>query len=117
MKTLTRVAAAVLVAGLVATPVSAQPPTPGTDPHHPAPSPGASAAPAPSTPPKHGERPMMDMCRQMMADMTGPSMMGGGAAAGPKERADMLHMRGEMMKAMGDIMMKHARRMQTAPGK
>jgi hypothetical protein len=61
--------------------------------------------------------PMMDTCRQMTADMMGMPMMGGAAAGGPKERAEMLQMRGEMMKAMGDIMMKHARRMQAAPGK
>jgi hypothetical protein len=52
--------------------------------------------------------PMMDMCRQMMADMVGMPMMGG---VDPKERADMLQMRGEIMKAMGDIMMKYAGRM------
>jgi hypothetical protein len=56
--------------------------------------------------------PMMDMCRQMMGDMTRMPMMGGAASADPKEKADMLEMRGEMMKAMGDIMTKHARRMQ-----
>jgi len=44
-------------------------------------------------------------------------MMGGTTPADPKERADMLQMRGEMMKAMGDIMMKHARRMQGPGGK
>jgi hypothetical protein len=33
-----------------------------------------------------------------------------------KEKADMLEMRGEMMKAMGDIMMKHARRMEGMKG-
>ena len=55
--------------------------------------------------------PMMEMCRQMMADMMGMPMMGGGAPADPKEKAEMLQMRGEMMKAMGEIMMKHAKRM------
>ena len=51
----------------------------------------------------------------MMGDMMAMPMMGGAMSAGPKERADMLQMRGEMMKAMGDIMMKHARRMQGGP--
>ena len=50
----------------------------------------------------------MDMCRQMMGD----GMMGGTPSTDPKERAAMLEMRGEMMKAMGDVMAKHARRMQ-----
>jgi len=61
--------------------------------------------------------PMMDMCRQMMGDMMAMPMMGDTASANPRERADMLQMRSEMMKAMGDIMMKHARRLQGATGK
>jgi hypothetical protein len=32
----------------------------------------------------------------------------------PKEQAEMMAMRGEMMKAMGDIMMKYAERMRPA---
>ena len=39
--------------------------------------------------------PMMDMCRQMMGDMMRMPMMGGAAPADPKEKADMLEMRGE----------------------
>ena len=42
----------------------------------------------------------------------GPGMMGGGQPSDPKMMAQMMEMRGEMMKAMGDIMLKHARRMQ-----
>jgi hypothetical protein len=61
--------------------------------------------------------PMIDMCRQMMGDMMRMPMMGGAAPADPKEKADMLEMRGEMMKAMRDVMMKHARRMQGMNGK
>jgi hypothetical protein len=38
--------------------------------------------------------------------MSKPMMMGGD----PKQQAEMLAMRGEMMKAMGDIMMKYAQR-------
>ena len=76
----------------------------------------------------------MEMCRQMM--MGQPGMMGGGIGPGmmrdgmmgpgmmgmmpmmmsgdPKQQAEMMAMRGEMMKAMGDIMMKYAQRMQFA---
>lgn len=65
--------------------------------------------------------PMMDMCAQMMGGMAMPMAeggmrMGGAAPADPKERAAMMEMRGEMMKAMGDIMMKHGRRMQGVTG-
>jgi hypothetical protein len=48
--------------------------------------------------------------------MMGMPMRGGAPPADPKERAAMLEMRGEMMKAMGDIMMKHGRRMQGITG-
>lgn len=104
-----------LLALLIVTPVYAQQPGPANDPHHPA---TPSATPAPSSTPgsKGGDMPMMDMCRQMMSDMTAMPMMGGAAPTDPEEKADMLQMRGEMMKAMGDIMMKHARRMQGTTG-
>jgi hypothetical protein len=63
----------------------------------------------------------MEMCRQMMGQQ---GMMGGGMGGGmmgmpmmmggdPKQQAEMLAMRGEMMKAMGDIMMKYAQRAQS----
>ena len=77
----------------------------------------------------------MEMCRQMMGQggmmgggmgpgMMGPGMMGGGMGPGmmgpgmmgggdPKQQAEMMAIRGEMMKAMGDIMMKYAQRMQS----
>jgi hypothetical protein len=60
---------------------------------------------------QHGQQ--MDMCRQMMGGgmMGMPMMMGGGD---PKQQAEMLAMRGEMMKAMGDIMLKYAQRAQPA---
>ena len=38
-----------------------------------------------------------------------PMMMGGD----PKQQAEMMAMRGEMMKAMGDIMLKYAQRAQS----
>ena len=68
----------------------------------------------------------MEMCRQMMGQGgmmgggMGPGMMGGGGMMGmpmmsgdPKQQAEMLAMRGEMMKAMGDIMLKYAQRAQS----
>ena len=70
----------------------------------------------------------MEMCRQMMGQAgmmgggMGPGMMGGGMMGMPmmtggdsKQQAEMMAMRGEMMKAMGDIMMKYAQRIQ--PGR
>ena len=59
----------------------------------------------------------MEMCRQMMGgNMMGAMMgmpMGGNAQQmDPKTTAQMMEMRGEMMKAMGEIMMKHAKTMQ-----
>ena len=64
----------------------------------------------------------MEMCRQMMGQggmmgggMMGPGMMGGMMMSGdPKQQAEMMAMRGEMMKAMGDIMLKYAQRAQSA---
>jgi hypothetical protein len=99
---------------LVVAPVYGQQPETASDPHHPAMPGTAPVTPSLSTPgAKAGDMPMMDMCRQMMAgDMMAGPMMGGPAPADPKEKAHMLEMRGEMMKAMGDIMMKHAQRMQ-----
>ncbi len=49
----------------------------------------------------------------MMPGMMCPMMMGGmgmmGSSADPKLTGRMLQMRGEMMKAMGDVMMKHGK--------
>jgi hypothetical protein len=114
MKRFSAFVASALLAVLVVTAVYAQQPGAANDPHHPAPPAGT-----PATPPPMGSKggDMMDMCRQMMTNMMGMPMMGGSAPADPKEKADMLQMRGEMMKAMGDIMMKHARRMQGATSK
>jgi hypothetical protein len=54
----------------------------------------------------------------MSRGMMGGGMMGGGMtgmmpmmSGDPTQRAEMMAMRGEMMKAMGDIMMKYAERM------
>jgi len=88
-------------------PVWAQAPV---DRHH---QPSAAPAATPSgmhAPHGGGAMPMMDMCRQMMA---GPMMgMSGDQKMDPKMTAHMLEMRGEMMKAMGEIMMKHGHMMQ-----
>jgi hypothetical protein len=102
-----------LLALLIVTPVYAQQPGTTNDPHHPASPSAPPGTPAPTSAPgsKGEEMAMMDMCRQMMGDMTAMPMSGGAASTDPKERAEMLQMRGEMMRAMGDIMMKHARRM------
>jgi hypothetical protein len=100
--------------------VDAQQPATPKDPHHPD-TPGASA---PATQPAQpasapGGMMSMEMCHQMMIHMMGGGMMGmpmgGEAQMDPKTRAQMLEMRGEMLKAMGDIMMKHAKKIQSAP--
>lgn len=78
-------------------------------------------------PPGTQSAPHMEMCRQMMGQPgtmgggMGPGMMGGGMmgmapmmGGDAKQQADMMAMRGEMMKAMGDIMMKYAQHMQPA---
>ena len=70
----------------------------------------AAAAGGMHGPQDGGPMPMMDMCRQMMS---GP-MAGAGD---PKMMAHMLEMRGEMMKAMGDVTMKHGKMMQGSPTK
>ena len=62
----------------------------------------------------------MEMCRQMMAGhmmggMMGMPMGGDAQRMDPKTMAQMMEIRGEMMKAMGEIMMKHAKKMQSAP--
>jgi hypothetical protein len=105
------------------TPAGAQQPVSPGDPHHPA---GAQApAPGQQPPqpaPRAGGMPMMEMCREMMGGhammggpaMMGPGMMGGGQPGDPRTMAQMMEMRGEMMKAMGDVMLKHAKKLQEA---
>jgi hypothetical protein len=118
MKTFGVFVASALFATLAVSPVHAQQPDASHDQHRPDSHAGTSTTLPPASTPdmKGGGMPMMDMCRQMMGDMMRMPMMGA-APADPKEKADMLEMRGEMMKAMGDIMMKHARRMQGMKGK
>jgi hypothetical protein len=114
------------------------------DPHGhagPAGSPSASTAAPTQTPGPSGHQMPMAMCMEMMRsggmmgggmmghhggtggmEGQGGGMMGGpmmgmgmsGTAMDPKTMSQMMEMRGEMMKAMGDIMMKHAQRMRAA---
>jgi hypothetical protein len=81
------------------------------------PQPPGAAQPMDVSGAEHQGRPshhMMQMCRQMMGH-EGPmgGMMGTRPmmSSDPKQQAEMMAMRGEMMKAMGDIMMKYAERM------
>ena len=92
------------------------------------PTPGASSTPSASSHDRHAHMAQhMEMCRQMMGQggMTdggmGGGMMGGGMmgmpmmmGGDPKQQAEMMAMRGEMMKAMGEIMLKYAQRAQAA---
>ena len=117
MKRLT-VALGIALFTIAATPTYAQQPPGPKDPHHPEPPAAAAPATPPATPgpaPAGGMMPM-EMCRQMMGgQIMGMPMAGEGQRMDPKTMAQMMEMRGEMMKAMGEIMLKHAKRMQGAP--
>ncbi len=67
----------------------------------------------PGQPPMMGSG-MMPMMHQMMGGHMDPSGMGmmGGGPMDPKTMGRMLQMRGEMMKAMGDILLKYGRMME-----
>ena len=108
MKRLGTLLATAVFALLVAVPGFAQEPATPRDQPHPG-TPPAGSMPT-------GAMPAMDMCRHMMGDSMAMPAMGDGNTA-PKQMAHMLEMRGEMMKAMGDIMMKHARRMKEMEGR
>lgn len=58
----------------------------------------------------HGMMGQGAMCPMMGQPMMGPGMAGGPMVApgDPKAQARMLRMRGDMMKAMGEVMLKHA---------
>jgi predicted outer membrane protein len=77
-----------------------------------------AGAQQPGTSPDGEQAAHMAMCRQMMSQhgMMGGGMMGMGPMMGgdARQQAEMMAMRGEMMKAMGDIMTKYAQRMQPA---
>ena len=111
LRTLRAISAGALLAVLVNTPVQGQPSGTTTDAHHPVGAASPLAAPEASTAPNSSaSAPPAPMCRHMMGDMMGMAM-GGAGSPDSKGPAAMLEMRGEMLKAMGDIMMKHARRM------
>jgi hypothetical protein len=119
--------------------VHAQQPASPADPHHPQGQAQAPAPPAGQQTPKPGAHmggmmPMMQMCREMMGGhsmpghgmgqgMMGGGMMGGmmgggmmgGQAGDPRAMGQMMEMRGEMMKAMGEVMLKHAKKLQETP--
>ena len=106
------VSAGALLAVLVTTAAQAQVSGTASDPHHPAAAGLTSAGPEAGPPPDSNVAAprMAPTCRQMMGDMMHVAV-GGAAPPESKDTAEMLQMRGEMMKAMGDIMMKHAHRM------
>ncbi len=127
MKRLVTYTMAVVVALAWGAPAAAQQPGP---PH------GPGQPPAAAAPQDHQH--MMDMCRQMMGHQgmrggMGRGMMGGAGpgmmepgmmgmmgampmtGGDPKQQAEMMAMRGEMLKAMGDIMLKYAQRVQPPP--
>ncbi|HEU4367840.1 MAG TPA: hypothetical protein VFV05_06355 [Methylomirabilota bacterium] len=111
----------ILVLATATTAGAQQPASPG-DVHHPG---GQTQAPAAGRQPQQpghrggGTMPMMDMCREMMGGHAtmGPGMMAGGQPGDPKAMAQVMEMRGDMMKAMGEVMLKHAKKLQEAPAK
>lgn len=70
--------------------------------------------PSPAQDPSGSQPPMMGMMCPMMGMMQGGGMEGMGMMGGmpnmsdPKAAARMLKLRGDMMKAMGEVMLKHA---------
>lgn len=67
---------------------------------------GAHAPGQQSQPPMMGHGMMSMMCPMM-----GPGMMG---MSDPQAQARMLKLRGDMMKAMGDVLLKHAQEIEQA---
>ncbi len=90
------------------------------------------AQPSPGQPPagthapgQQSQQPMMGQGMMgMMCPMMGQSMMGMGMGSGmmggtmgmsdPKAQARMLKLRGDMMKAMGEVLLKHAQELEQA---
>ena len=102
MKNQIRVAMIAVVVLLAASAASAQM-------QHPVPPSSGQASPGSAT-----QQPMMGMMCPMMGMMRGGGMEGMGMMGGmpnmsdPKAAARMLKLRGDMMKAMGEVMLKHA---------
>lgn len=88
--------------------------------------PGAQQQPAPGQPPGMGGGMMhQGMMGMMCPMMTGGGMMGGGmemmpmmrgmmggAQTDPKVMGRMLQIRGDMLKAMGDVLLKHGKQLE-----
>ena len=81
----------------------------------------AVAQPRPMTPgqPSHEQapqshQPMMGQGMMMCPMMAQPMMGGMMGMSDPKAQARMLKLRGDMMKAMGEVMLKHAQEMEQA---
>ena len=120
MKRLMTVSILALVVSAAAAAHAQAPATPGPRHQH------EGGAPPAAPGPGHGGMMPMEMCRQMMGGghMMGGHMMGGGGpmagmhgmhATDPKTMSEMMEFRGEMMKAMGEVMIKHARRLGASP--
>jgi hypothetical protein len=119
---------AVIVAALLGATVALAQQPPSGQPHDHS---QATPQPAqPQTPPAAPGAPMGGMHGTttgggpggMMGGMPCHHMMSGGmmpmmGAADPRTMSQMLQMRGEMMRAMGEIMMKHGKAMEGAPTK
>ena len=88
-----------------------RPMTPAQPSHEQAPA-GTHAPEQPSPQPMMGHG--MMMC-PMMGMAMGPGMMGGMmGTTDPKAQARMLRLRGDMMKAVGEVLLKHAQEMEQA---
>ena len=119
MKQLTILASVLVAATLLISPALAQQPMGPPPGQHP----GQSSGQPPGMVPgmmgggQMGQGMMMcPMMHQMMNQMMMGSQMGSGGMMGmmggpadPKTQARMLQMRGEMLKAMGDILLKHGK--------
>ena len=85
---------------------------------HPAPPSPGQAPPGSASQHPMMMQPMMGMMCPMMGTMRGGGTEGMGMMGGmpnmsdPKAAARMLKLRGEMMKAMGEVMLKHAQAME-----
>ncbi len=71
---------------------------------------GAQEQPTP--PPAMMGRGMMGMMCPMMGGQMDPSGMMGSGEMDPKAMARMLELRGDLLKAMGEVMLKHAKAME-----
>jgi hypothetical protein len=78
---------------------------------------GVAVAQQQQTPPQPGHTPGHEHMHGGMCPMMGGEMMGGGMMGmmgGQSDSPRMMQMRGEMMKAMGEVMMKYGKAMEGA---